>query len=125
MSESDLSNLIYLAMGMSTSVFEYWLSASFAFAIVAYFTAGKFDGTLVKLVSILYLLASIAFLLGWFAFSNQVNDYLVMMVEQGYEAGHIQQYFWNFAWSRDYQCFCDRNNWSTLLSSLDTATWSR
>jgi hypothetical protein len=37
MSESDLSNLIYLAMGMSTSLFEFWLSASFAVAMVAYF----------------------------------------------------------------------------------------
>ena len=89
MSESDLSNLIYLAMGMSTSLFEFWLSASFAVAVVAYFLAGKLNGPLLKLVSTIYLLASVALLLGWFAFSSQVSDYLAMMVEQGYETGHF------------------------------------
>jgi hypothetical protein len=90
MSEYDLSSLIYSAMGQATSLFEFWLSASFALALVAYFAAGKLNGPLLKLLSIVYLLASIAFIFGWFSFSSQVSDYMALMEQDGYQTDHFK-----------------------------------
>jgi hypothetical protein len=93
MSESDLSNLIYLAMGMATSLFEFWLSASFALALVSHFAAGKLSGPILKLLAAIYLLASASFFLGWLAFSSQVTEYMAVMVEQEYQTEHFNNLY--------------------------------
>ena len=93
MSESDLNNLIYSAMGMATSLFQFWLSASFALAMVAYFAGDKLNGLMLKLASTIYLLASVVLIFGWFSFAFQINEYMTMMVRQGYETTHFDNIF--------------------------------
>ena len=80
-------------MGMATSLFEFWLSASFALAMVSYFVGGKLSSVMLKLVSIIYLTASAAFIFGWFAFSSQINEYMMMMEQQGYQTTHFNNIF--------------------------------
>jgi hypothetical protein len=93
MSESDLSNLIYSAMGMATSLFQFWLSASFALAMIAYFGVGKLTGLMFKIASAIYLLASFVLICGWFNFAIQISGYIKMMIQLGFETAHFDNIF--------------------------------
>ena len=93
MAESDFISLIYTAEGLASSLFQYWLSATFALAVVAHFAPTKVDGVMFKLASTIYLLATITFICGWFAYAFQIKEFIAMMHQQGYETTRVENIF--------------------------------
>ena len=93
MSESDLSNLVYLSVESSAQLFQFWLSGSFAVVMVFYFGSGKLNGPMLKLVATLYVLASVTFSLYWISGAVQYAEYINRMAEQGYDTDHFDNIY--------------------------------
>ncbi len=93
MSESELSNLVYLSVESSAQLFQFWLSGSFAVVMVFYFGSGKLNGPMLKLVATLYVLASVTFSLYWIGGAVQYAEYINRMAEQGYDTSHLDNIY--------------------------------
>ena len=93
MSESELSNLVYLSVESSAQLFQFWLTGSFAVVMVFYFGSGKLNGPMLKLVATLYVLASVTFSLYWISGAVQYAEYINRMAEQGYDTAHFDNIY--------------------------------
>jgi hypothetical protein len=93
MSESDLTNFLYLSGEQAANSFQFWLSASFALVMASYFGGGKLNGLVFKLLAIVYLLASVTFASYWISASVQWVEYESRMAQQGYETAHLNNIY--------------------------------
>ena len=58
MSDSELHELIFLALAQTDMSFQFWLTITFAVIVVAFLASHHLSGTLVSIISVLYLLTT-------------------------------------------------------------------
>jgi len=76
MSVYEMINLIVIISDQLDSLFNYWISASFAVLVSTYIGKEKFNFTITLCISILYFLASIMFLIRLYGMMNLTRYYV-------------------------------------------------
>jgi hypothetical protein len=76
MSPFELAELIINVTGQMDSIFNYWMSASFAVLISSYIAKEHFNYSITLTISVLYFLASIMFLSRYYAMTTLLIYYM-------------------------------------------------
>ena len=76
MSPFELAELIINVTGQMDSLFNYWMSASFAVLISSYIAKEHFNYSITLTISVLYFLASIMFLSRYYAMTTLLIYYM-------------------------------------------------
>ena len=72
MSSYEIAELIINVTGQMDSLFNYWMSASFAVLVSSYIGREHFNFSITLSISVLYFLASIMFLARYYAMSTLI-----------------------------------------------------
>ena len=83
MNPTDVYDLQYTVVALMDSTFQFWLSASFAVIIATHFAAEKLSRLVRRLVSTLYLTATILFLTRVMHVGYQFFSYNDMLIAEG------------------------------------------
>ena len=75
MSSYEIAELIFNVTGQMDSLFNYWMSASFAVLVSSYIGREHFNFSITLSISVLYFLASIMFLARYYAMSTLIVYY--------------------------------------------------
>jgi uncharacterized membrane protein (DUF485 family) len=75
MSSYEIAELIINVTGQMDSLFNYWMSASFAVLVSSYIGREHFNFSITLSISVLYFLASIMFLARYYAMSTLIVYY--------------------------------------------------
>ena len=75
MTSFELAELLINVTGQMDSLFNYWMSASFAVLVGVYIGKDHFNKSITVSISILYLLASILFIARYYAMSTLIVYY--------------------------------------------------
>ena len=59
MSDAELHELVFLALGQADASFQFWLTTTFAVIVVAFLASRHLTGILVSIISLLYGLTTI------------------------------------------------------------------
>jgi hypothetical protein len=78
MSPFELAELIINVTGQMDSLFNYWMSASFAVLISSYIAKEHFNYIITLTISVLYFLASVMFLSRYYAMTTLLLHYMEM-----------------------------------------------
>ena len=78
MSPFELAELIINVTGQMDSLFNYWMSASFAVLISSYIAKEHFNYLIPLTISVLYFLASVMFLSRYYAMTTLLLHYMEM-----------------------------------------------
>ena len=84
MGQAELFELSYEALYFMDSLFQMWLTMTFAAILAIYFTRTELSNWLRRLLISLYLAASIAMSGRWLVGTNHLVTYRDMIVEAGY-----------------------------------------
>jgi len=76
MSPFELAELIINVTGQMDSLFNYWMSATFAVLISSYIAKEHFNYSITLSISVLYFLASVMFLSRYYAMSTLLLHYM-------------------------------------------------
>lgn len=81
MSEAEMIEMMYQALGYSDRNFEFWLSASFAVVLVFHFASNRLTTMMYRLITLLYISSTVLFISRWLVagiqysfFRNQLLD---------------------------------------------------
>ena len=84
MGQAELYELSYEALYFMDSLFQMWLTMTFAAILAIYFTRAELSNWLRRLLIFLYLAASIVMSGRWLVGTNHVITYRDMLTEAGY-----------------------------------------
>jgi uncharacterized membrane protein (DUF485 family) len=75
MTSFELAELLISVTGQMDSLFNYWMSASFAVLVSSYIGKDHFNGSITLSISVLYFLASMMFVARYYAMSTLIVYY--------------------------------------------------
>ena len=87
MTEFEIRALIYEEVQIAAGEFEFWVTASFAVIVAAYYAFRHLEPELQRTVVWLYLATASVFIIRWFVSIYKMYEYNVALVELGVNVG--------------------------------------
>ena len=81
MSEAEMIEMMYEALGYADRNFEFWLSATFAVVLAIHFTANRLTTLLYRLIVFLYISATVLFISRWAVAAMQYGAFRRELLE--------------------------------------------
>ncbi len=81
MSDSELHELVFLALAQTDMSFQFWLTITFAVIVVAFLASRHLSGLLVSIISVLYLLTT-TILISRIRLSGQMYRQYIDVIEE-------------------------------------------
>ncbi len=81
MSDSELHELVFLALAQTDMSFQFWLTITFAVIVVAFLASHHLSGLLVSIISVLYLLTT-TILISRIRLSGQMYRQYIDVIEE-------------------------------------------
>src|SRR5215510_4560507 len=85
MSQQSIYNTLYAALSLTDSIFQIWLTLTFAVLVATYVAERRFHRSMYQLVSILYALASVVLFTRFASAAHQAFYYKNLLVTRGFE----------------------------------------
>jgi small-conductance mechanosensitive channel len=85
MSEESIYSTLYAALSLTDSIFQIWLTLTFAVLVATYVAERRFHRSMYRLVSILYALASAVLFTRFASAAYQAFHYKNLLVIRGFE----------------------------------------
>ena len=85
MSQESIYSTLYAALSLTDSIFQIWLTLTFAVLVATYVAERRFHRSMYRLVSILYALASAVLFTRFASAAYQAFHYKNLLVTRGFE----------------------------------------
>ena len=85
MSQESIYSTLYAALSLTDSIFQIWLTLTFAVLVATYVAERRFHRAMYRLVSILYALASAVLFTRFASAAYQAFHYKNLLVTRGFE----------------------------------------
>jgi len=85
MSQESIYTTLYAALSLTDSIFQIWLTLTFAVLVATYVAERRFHRAMYRLVSILYGVASAVLLIRFASAAYQAFHYKNLLVTRGFE----------------------------------------
>jgi hypothetical protein len=85
MSQESIYSTLYAALALTDSIFQIWLTLTFAVLVAAYVAERRFERALYLVVSRLYAFASVLLLVRFASAAHQAFHYKNLLVTRGFE----------------------------------------
>jgi len=92
MSQDSIYSTLYAALALTDSIFQIWITLTFAVIVATYFAGKRFERSVYLLVSTLYAFASLILALRFASAAFQVFHYKNLLVTRGFEPWPVPQY---------------------------------
>ena len=83
MSESEVIEMMYEALGYADRNFEFWISASFAVILAFHFSGARLTTLMYRLITFLYLSATVLFMSRWSVAAMQYAAFRQQLIDMG------------------------------------------
>jgi hypothetical protein len=83
MSESEVIEMMYEALGYADRNFEFWISASFAVILAFHFSGDRLTTLMYRLITFLYCSATVLFVARWSVAALQYASFRQQLLDMG------------------------------------------
>ena len=85
MSEESIYTTLYASLALTDSIFQIWITLTFAVLVAAYVAHKHFERAMYRLISGLYLFASVILLVRFASAAHQAFHYKNLLITRGFE----------------------------------------